>query len=168
MFSASKYHSGVQMVSLPWIELEKEEPALARFGSERLDGKVSYLATLRSDGKPLAHPVTPVIGGGHIFVFLSNDSPRSRDLLGNPDFCLHCSMSDSSGSSGEFQVSGVALKVDSPDLRSQAESFSSFRPSMRSWLFELFVSNVMSTTYRGGQPRRFRWTATEQEIEEHK
>ena len=145
------------MQAVSWGELEREDVALAAFGQERLDGKVAYLATIRRDGRPRAHPVTPVIGEGRMFIFLEPSSPRTRDLIENGDFCLHCAMSDSSGSSGEFQVIGVAARVDEPSVREIAESVSSFRPSVRSLLFELFVSEALSTAYPGGQPKRRRW-----------
>ena len=142
-----------------WKKLEEENPALAEFGSVRLDGKVAYLATTRSDGRPRAHPVTPVIGGGFIFVFLNAESPRTTDLLVKPDFSLHCFMNDSSGSSGEFQVNGWAKKIEDTALRSLAESFSNFRPATSSNLFELLITDALSTIYRGGRPLRERWIA---------
>ena len=142
-----------------WKRLEEEKPALAKFGAIRLDGKVAYLATTRSDGRPRAHPVTPVIGGGRIFVFLNADSPRTTDLLVKPDFSLHCFMSDNSGGSGEFQVNGRAAGIEDKDLRSQAESFSNFRPAISSYLFELLVTDALSIIYRGGRPVRDRWVA---------
>jgi hypothetical protein len=147
----------IDMHAVSWAELEREDVGLAAFGQERLDGKVAYLATLRKDGRPRAHPVTPVIGEGRMFIFLEPSSPRTRDLTENGDFCLHCAMSDSSGSSGEFQVTGVAVKVEEPTIREIAESVCSFRPSVRSLLFELYLSEALSTAYPGGQPKRRRW-----------
>ena len=61
-------------------EFEQADPDLARFGLSRLDGKVAYLATVREDGLPRAHPVTPVIGEGYCFVFVEPSSPKARDL----------------------------------------------------------------------------------------
>lgn len=150
------------MEAAHWGVLEREDVKLAAFGQDRLDGKVAYLATIRRDGRPRAHPVTPVIGEGHMFIFLEPSSPRTRDLSDNPDFCLHCAMSDSSGSSGEFQATGIATPITDPKMRALAESVSSFRPSIRSQLFELLISDALSTAYPGGQPRRRRWqTGTE-------
>lgn len=145
------------MQAVSWANLESEDSALAAFGQDRLDGKVAYLATVRKDGRPRAHPVTPVIGKGRMFIFLEPSSPRTRDLIESGDFCLHCAMSDSSGSSGEFQVTGVAQEVSDAEIRGIAESVSSFRPSTRSVLFELKITEAMSTAYRGGQPKRRRW-----------
>lgn len=156
-----------QMQAVTWGDLVREDSALAAFGQERLDGKVAYLATVRKDGRPRAHPVTPVIGQGRMFIFLEPSSPRTRDLAENADFCLHCAMSDSSGSSGEFQATGLALVVDDPEIRELAESVSNFRPSLRSVLFELRLTDAMSTAYPGGQPRRRRWQAMTQALAEN-
>ena len=145
------------MGTVTWAELESADSKLAAFGQERLDGKVAYLATVRKDGRPRAHPVTPIIGKGRMFIFLEPSSPRTRDLTEGGEYCLHCAMSDSSGSSGEFQVTGIANQIDDPTVRKIAESVSNFRPALRSVLFELLVAEAMSTAYRGGQPKRRRW-----------
>jgi hypothetical protein len=140
-----------------WRELDEAAPELAAFGRKRLDGKVAYLATVRRDGRPRAHPVTPVIGRGHCFIFMDPASPKVRDLVDNGFYCLHCSMSDSSGSSGEFQMAGSARLVTDPDVRELAEGLSVFRPAERFLLFELGVAEAMSVAYRGGRPYKQRW-----------
>ena len=147
------------MESMSWGEFERAEPELANFGLSRLDGKVAYLATVRKNGLPRAHPVTPIIGEGHCFIFVEPSSPKNRDLVEKGHFCLHCSMNDSSGSSGEFQVTGVAEQVENTEMRVLAESVSSYRPSSRYVLFELKLSEVLSTSYRGSTPKRHRWSA---------
>ena len=146
-----------KMEAVHWGQLEREDVRLAAFGQDRLDGKVAYLATMRRDGRPRAHPVTPIIGEGRMFIFLEPSSPRTRDLIENPDFCLHCAMSDSSGSSGEFQTTGVAVKCEDEKVRALAEAVCNFRPSVRSILFELCITDALSTEYPGGQPKRRRW-----------
>jgi hypothetical protein len=140
-----------------WSEMAQRAPELAGFGQERLDGKVAYLATLRGSGGPRAHPVTPIIGAGKCFVFIEPTSAKSRDLRANGQFCLHCAMSDSSGSSGEFQLSGQAREVSDADVRSAAEAVSNYKPSGRYLLFELKISEAISTAYRGGRPDRKKW-----------
>lgn len=147
------------MKAVSWGEFEQADPELARFGLSRLDGKVAYLATVREDGLPRAHPVTPVIGGGYCFVFVEPSSPKARDLLEKGFYCLHCSMNDSSGSSGEFQVTGTAQQVGETEMRNLAESVSSFRPASRYVLFELKISEVRSTSYHGSTPKRQKWAA---------
>ena len=148
------------MSSVSWLALREAVPQLAEFGKERLDGKVAYLATVRNDGRPRAHPVTPIIGEAHCFVFVEPDSQKVRDLQDNGYFCLHCAMNDSSGSSGEFQITGIAVLVTDESMREVAEAVSSYRPSGRFLLFELQLLEVLSTSYRGGRPDRKRWIAS--------
>ena len=142
-----------------WRVLDEQALELAAYGKSRLDGKVAYLATIKEDGRPRAHPVTPIIGEGHCFIFMEPTSPKASDLMNNGWFCLHCSMSNSSGSSGEFQMSGDACLVADPDLRSLAEELSIFKHSDRFLLFELNVTEAMSKSYRSGRPYRQWWPA---------
>jgi hypothetical protein len=46
---------------MSWKLLEEPQPELAAFGAERLNGQVAYLATVRKDGSPRVHPMTPII-----------------------------------------------------------------------------------------------------------
>lgn len=147
----------ITLARSPWRLLDESIPELAEFGRKRLDGKVAYLATIRRDGRPRALPVTPIIGQGHCFVFMEPSSPKIRDLISNGQYCMHCSMSDSSGSSGEFQMSGHAFQVEDPDLRTLAISLSIFKPAERYLLFELDVAEAISVAYRGGRPFRQKW-----------
>ena len=145
------------MQAVTWAVLEAEAPDIANFGQERLDGKVAYLGTLAIDGRPRVGPVTPVIGAGHIFIFVAPRSTKAKELLATGDYCLHCAMNDSSGSSGEFLITGTALKIEAPALRQVAESVSSFRPAQHFFLFELHINEVLVTSYPGGIPKRSRW-----------
>ncbi len=149
------------MEAFPWSRLESDQPSLADFGRERIDGRVAYLATIRADGRPRAHPVTPIIGHGRCYLFVEPSSPKSRDLSANGQFCLHCGMSDSSGASGEFQISGQAVQLESGEERELAEAVATYKPSSRSLLFELRITEALSTRYRGGQPSRMKWTSSE-------
>ena len=65
---------------MSWKSFEEQQPELAAFGAKRLNGKVAYLATVRKDGSPRVHPVTPIIGEGHLFVFMEPTSPKGYDL----------------------------------------------------------------------------------------
>src|SRR3982751_3616560 len=111
---------------MSWKSLEDQQPELAAFGAERLNGKVAYLATIRKDGSPRVHPVTPIIGQGHLFVFMEPTSPKGHDLQRDGRYALHCSVSDSSGASGEFFVSGRAKLVENAELRALAVQLASY------------------------------------------
>ncbi len=142
---------------LSWGELQLAAPDIAEFGRQRLDGKVAYLATLRGNGDPRVHPVTAFLSTTRCFIFAEPESSKVRDLSRNSKFHLHCAMSDSSGSSGEFQMSGSVVEVRESGFRAEAEANCPFRPSVRSILYELKLHEAVATSYRGGRPDRRRW-----------
>ena len=58
-----------------------EAPHLEAFGRRRLERRIAYLATIRADGSPRVHPVSPFIGGGCLAVYMEPTSPR-RPIFG--------------------------------------------------------------------------------------
>jgi hypothetical protein len=142
---------------MSWKELEAANPELATFGAQRLATGVAYLATIRKDGSPRLHPVTPIIGQGHLFLFMEPTSPKGHDLRRDGRYALHSSVSDSSGASGEFLVTGRARFIEDHDLRLLAAQSASYTPADRYILFELSLETASSTIYRDGQPVRERW-----------
>jgi hypothetical protein len=42
-----------------WAEFAKQAPEFAAFGEARFRSGVAYLGSLRADGSPRVHPVTP-------------------------------------------------------------------------------------------------------------
>ena len=140
-----------------WQSLASEAPGVAAFGQARIDGKVAYLATMRNNSLPRIHPVTPVIGDGRCFIFADPGSSKVRNLATNNLFSLHCGMSDSSGSSGEFQMSGTAVVCVDAATRTMAETACSYRPAKTFILYELILCEAVATVYRGGRPNRSHW-----------
>ncbi len=142
---------------MSWQSLENEQPELAAFGSKRLNGQVAYLATVRKDGSPRVHPMTPIIGQGHLFAFMEPTSPKGHDLQRDGRYAIHCSVTDTSGASGEFIIAGHARPVDDPELRALAAARASYSPKDRYILFEFDVESAASTTYPDGLPVRLSW-----------
>jgi hypothetical protein len=142
---------------MSWRILEDQQPELAEFGFERLNGQVAYLATIRKDGSPRVHPMTPIIGAGHLFVFMEPTSPKGHDLQRDGRYAIHCSVSDTSGASGEFIVSGQARLIDDPEVRALAVRLASYKPADRYILFEFDVTSAASTIYLEGRPVRRNW-----------
>ncbi len=130
---------------MTWKTLEEQQPELAAFGLERLNGQVAYLATIRKDGSPRVHPMTPIIGQGHFFVFMEPTSPKGQDLQRDGRYAIHCAVSDNSGASGEFSITGRAHLIDNAELRTLAVSW----PAMRSSI----VTSCSSSTSRVLFPR---------------
>lgn len=142
---------------MSWRTLEEENPELAAFGLARLHGQVAYLATVRPDGSPRVHPVTPIIGQGHLFVFMEPTSPKGHDLRRDGRYALHCGVADTGGSGGEFTVSGQAQASADPELRALAVRLASYSPAERYILFEFNVESAASTVYEGERTIRHRW-----------
>ncbi len=142
---------------MSWKSLEDEQPELAAFGAERLHGKVAYLATIRKDGSPRVHPVTPIIAPGHLFLFMEPTSPKGHDLEHDPRYAMHCSVTDSSGRSGEFIITGQAHRVEDPELRALAARSSTYAPADRYVLFEFDIDTAASTIYPEDRPVRRSW-----------
>jgi hypothetical protein len=96
---------------MSWKDLEESNPRLAAFGAERFKSSAAYLATIRKDGSPRVHPVTPIIGQGHLFVFMELTSPKGHDLRRDGRYAMHSAVSDADGTNGEFLTSGQAKLV---------------------------------------------------------
>src|SRR5215212_991738 len=112
--ASCNYHRKDQWM-VTWHNFEAAEPAIAAFTIERLAGRVAYLATVRPDGGPRVHPVTPIIGAGHLFLFMEPTSPKGRDLQRDSRYALHCGVEDNQGGAGEVIVHGRAELVEAPD-----------------------------------------------------
>ena len=140
-----------------WADFEAAEPALARFASDRLDGKVSFLATTRRDGSPRVHPVTPIFREGRLLMFMEPTSPKGHDLRRDGRYSLHCSVTDNTGASGEVLVRGLASLVGDPDVRAMAMEATESSLGGRFILFEFSVEEVASTEYEDAMPVRRGW-----------
>ena len=142
---------------MSWMALEDGAPELATLGADRLKAGVAYLATVRKDGSPRVHPVTPIIGQGRLFVFMDATSPKGHDLRRDGRYAIHCGVSDTSGGDGEFIVAGRADLVEDSVTRSIACQSASYTPADRYMLFELSVRSDLSTIYNNGRPEHQRW-----------
>ncbi len=147
---------------MSWSELESHAPEFAEFAKERLHNKVAYLATVRKDGAPRVHPFTPIIGEGHFFVFMEPTSPKGHDLQRDGRFAIHCSVTDTSGESGEVIVTGKASFIDDPDLRAVAVRICPYKPAERYILFEFDPESITLTEYPDGKAARRHWKADEE------
>jgi len=145
-----------------WLRFETEVPNLASFGRARLRQRITYIATIRSDGSPRVHPVSPFFASAHLLVYMEPTSPKTRDLRHDPRYALHCGTEDNSGGLGEFLVRGRAFEVRDEAVRREAFEAANgdgHHPKDRYILFVLAVDEVFSTVYEEGLPIRTRWKA---------
>ena len=143
-----------------WQEFAQQAPELAAFGEARFGSGVAYLGTLRADGSPRVHPVTPIIGE-QLFLFMEPTSPKGKDLQRDGRYTLHCSVEDSNGGKGEFYVTGRATTTGDPRVRDQAVQASPYPPQDRYILFMLTVEFAFMNTYVNGEPNPQRWHSSE-------
>src|SRR6185369_13646445 len=141
-----------------WKEFSQQAPEIAAFGETRFGSGVAYLGTLRADGGPRVHPVTPIIGE-QLFLFMEPTSPKGKDLQRDPRYSLHCSVKDSSGGDGEFYVRGQGKFSDDPVIREQAVQASSYAPAAHYIVFVFSVEFAFMNTYVNGKSNTQRWQA---------
>ena len=142
-----------------WGVFETEASELASFGRERIERRVSFLATVRGDGGPRVHPVTPWSLEGHLYVRMYATSPKVADLERDPRYALHSMMDNDDGVGGEFAMHGRATRIrDAGTIAAAYAPIGEFtdRPLA---LFELGVHDVVITEYRGEDTERRRWSA---------
>ena len=91
-----------------WAEFANDEPELAAFGLERMAGRIVYQATLRLDGSPRVHPVSPWIASGLLCVSFRPRSPKLNEVVRDARYALHSAQpwEDRMGDHGEFMARG--------------------------------------------------------------
>ena len=141
-----------------WAEFAEQAPELAAFGQARFQQGVAYLGTVRADGGPRVHPVTPIIGQ-QLYLFMEPTSPKGKDLRRDGRYTLHCAVEDSGGGKGEFYVRGRGTWTDDPLLREQAVRAASYAPQERYILFVLTVEFAFMNQYVEGGTATRRWPA---------
>ena len=76
-----------------WAELEAARPELVArarqlFLIEQPDAPgpagLGYLATIRADGGPRVHPISPAVLDGRLYAFILRSSPKAADLARDP------------------------------------------------------------------------------------
>jgi hypothetical protein len=96
-----------------WAEFAGAEPDVAAFALERMKGRIVYQATLRMDGAPRVHPVSPWVGAGLLCVSFRDTSPKVRETERDPRYALHTSQpwTDHAGDHGEFMARGRLERI---------------------------------------------------------
>lgn len=145
---------------ITWGEFAKTEPELAAFGDDLLGVPPAYLATVRRSGAPRVHPVTPILAGGGLFLFMEPTSPKGQDLRERGWYALHNGVPDADGSGGEFFVSGRGFAVEDPATRAIAAQAAIYEPAEQYVLFELMLSEARCNGYGDVPlPTRRHWSA---------
>jgi hypothetical protein len=142
-------------MAITWAELEAAEPELAAFGRERLEGQVVFQASIRRDGSPRVHPVSPWFGAGQLVLCCRAGSPKVTEFALDDRYALHSPMDNHDGEGGECMVRGTLHRIDDEDPATAARPFTSTYPLA---FYACDVQEIVATTYAGDTPiyRRFR------------
>jgi hypothetical protein len=126
-----------------WSEFAAAEPSLAsaiRALLQQYGPGMGYLATVRADGGPRVHPVSPVITATGLYCFLV-DSPKRRDLERDGRYALHSYPAEESDD--EAYVSGHAVVVNDPEVTVRLADALRASPDVDWRLFELLIDVAM-------------------------
>ncbi|MDG4822255.1 pyridoxamine 5'-phosphate oxidase family protein [Asanoa sp. WMMD1127] len=132
-----------------WSEFAADEPRLARAIHalmHQYGPGLGYLATVRADGGPRVHPVSPVINHDGLFCFVV-DSPKRRDLERDGRYALHSFPPEDSDD--EAYVAGRAVPVTDPRRIEAIAAELRAEPRVDWRLFELTIEAAMLAR-RGG------------------
>nr|MDT0662805.1 pyridoxamine 5'-phosphate oxidase family protein [Micromonospora sp. DSM 115978] len=126
-----------------WSEFASDEPRLAdsiRLLMQQYGPGLGYLATVRADGGPRVHPVSPVITDEGLFCFVV-DSPKRRDLERDGRYALHSFPPEESDD--EAYVAGRARPVTDPARVDRLAGDLRAAPQVNWRLFEFTVDVAM-------------------------
>ncbi len=134
-----------------WSDFAAAQPRLAAAIRElvhQYGPGLGYLATVRADGGPRVHPVSPVITEDGVFCFVL-DSPKRRDLERDGRYALHSYPPEDTDD--EAYLSGRAHQVtDHATVTSLAGALRA-EPDLNWRLYEFSVDVAMLARRRPGE-----------------
>ena len=126
-----------------WSEFAAAQPPLAsaiRALLHQYGPGMGYLATVRADGGPRVHPVSPVITDEGLFCFVV-DSPKRHDLDRDGRYALHSYPPEDSDD--EAYLTGTAREVTDTTVVSRLAGALRASPQVDWRLFELTIDVAM-------------------------
>jgi hypothetical protein len=126
-----------------WSEFAAADPALAaaiRALLQQYGPGMGYLATVRPDGGPRVHPVSPVITGAGLYCFVV-DSPKRHDLDRDGRYALHSYPPEESDD--EAYLTGRARLVTEPTIVAYLAGALRASPQVDWKLYELTIETAM-------------------------
>ena len=112
--------------------------------------QVGYLATVRADGAPRVHPITPVLADGHLYVSVDPNSPKHGDLERDGRYALH---TPPAREDEEVMLRGRALQVTDAETRAAFATAAPHALGEHDVVYELRIDIALWTTWRAyGSP----------------
>ena len=126
-----------------WSDFAAAEPSLAagiRALLQQYGPGMAYLATVRADGGPRVHPVSPVITDEGLYCFVV-DSPKRHDLDRDGRYALHSYPPEESDD--EAILTGRAAPVRSPLVIARLAGALRASPDVDWRLYELSIESAV-------------------------
>ncbi len=136
-----------------WSQFAAAAPEMAERGFQQLSIPVAYLATLKKDGAPRLHPLSPIFADGRLFVAIQETAPRRFDLARDGRYSLHALPPELGEHYDEFEfnVTGRARRVTDAETKAlvnEAEAARNRRAiPEEDWLFELDIEAALTTVW---------------------
>jgi hypothetical protein len=147
-----------------WGDLAADRPDIAAVGRRLLySGEIGlgFLATVRIDGGPRVHPISPVLTESGLYAMIV-PGPKLADLRRDRRYALHGETFPPPDEDDAVYVTGAAVEVDDPERWTQIGNQMLADRGLRDhWpgfdamvLFELLVERCLVTLTRaaGGLP----------------
>jgi hypothetical protein len=102
-----------------WSDLERVRPDLAERGRAiffNFGVGLGFLATIRADGGPRVHPISPVITRGGLYGLIL-PGPKRDDLQRDGRYALHTETIPPPNQDDGFYITGRVSEVTQPELR---------------------------------------------------
>ena len=139
-----------------WQAFAAAEPVMAAAGRELLlladsTAGLGYLATVRPDGGPRVHPISPALLDGRLYAFVLRRTPKCRDLHRDGRYALHSwpRPFEETFNDEEFYLAGRATPV--PDSTTRQAVASACGDDVETGdVFELSVERAMHKQRVGG------------------
>ncbi len=136
-----------------WTEFADAAPELAasiRGLVHQFGPGFGYLATVRGDGGPRVHPVSPLITDDGLFCFVI-DSPKRRDLDRDGRYALHSFPPEDCDD--EACLTGRAVPVADPVRRARLAHLCRAAGSVDWSLYEFTIDSAMLARRESGLPQ---------------
>ncbi|GAA0564207.1 hypothetical protein GCM10010172_54560 [Paractinoplanes ferrugineus] len=125
-----------------WSDLTAADPTLAaaiRALFEQYGPGLAYLATVRPDGAPRLHPVSPVFTDEGLYCFIVR-SPKRGDLSRDGRYALHSYPPEESDD--EAFLTGTATRVQDPLVVAALSEALRASPAVDWHLYELHITSA--------------------------
>ncbi len=142
-----------------WEVLCAENPDIAQRGEALLFQfgiGLAFFATLRKDGAPRLHPISPVISQGRLYALIGTTTPKYHDLRRDGRYALQAFPPPGDDATGEFYLTGRAVYVEDPALAGRVLHDAKHPPAADEVVFELLLDRAMYTHWERGEGGKMR------------